>query len=184
MPKFTRRRLSARVGDLFKKRHPEITASAKVDERPPKIDEPTPVAPLENPASEALVPTGTPAEPVGPAPTAAVVVAAAAAAEASVRNPVLLPLGSYDLYSHYRRRKRKKRRVNGPSLHAVSLRVLVTCSRNGTLKSLPLPRSMNTLPRLMNLLPSPLLRTPLLKLLFRQELLLSPLGLLLQLPLL
>lgn len=48
------RRLSARVGDFFKqKSKPEVTTPAKVDEHPPKIDEPAPVAPLENPASEA-----------------------------------------------------------------------------------------------------------------------------------
>jgi len=51
---------------LFKKRNPEVTTSVKVDEHPPKIDEPTPVAPLENPASEGLVPAETPAEPVKP----------------------------------------------------------------------------------------------------------------------
>lgn len=47
------RRLSARVGDFFKtKPRSEITAPSKVDENPPKIDEPVPVAPLENIASE------------------------------------------------------------------------------------------------------------------------------------
>jgi hypothetical protein len=47
------RRLSARVGDFFKpKPKTEVTTPAKVDEYPPKIDQPEPVAPLENPASE------------------------------------------------------------------------------------------------------------------------------------
>lgn len=47
------RRLSARVSDLFKpKPKAEVATPAKVDEYPPKIDEPVPVAPLENPASE------------------------------------------------------------------------------------------------------------------------------------
>jgi hypothetical protein len=47
------RRLSARVGDLFKSRPKrEVSPPAKVDEHPPKIDEPVPVAPLENPATE------------------------------------------------------------------------------------------------------------------------------------
>jgi len=48
------RRLSARVGDFFKnKSKNEVTTPAKVDEYPPKIDEPEAIAPLENPASEA-----------------------------------------------------------------------------------------------------------------------------------
>jgi len=47
------RRLSARVGDFFKsKPKAEVAPPAKVDEHTPKIDEPVPVAPLENPASE------------------------------------------------------------------------------------------------------------------------------------
>jgi hypothetical protein len=48
------RRLSTRVGDFFKpKSKSEVTTPPKVAENPPKIDEPKPVAPLENPASEA-----------------------------------------------------------------------------------------------------------------------------------
>ena len=52
------RRLSARVGDLFKARAKTEVTPARVDEPPPKIDEPKinepkPVAPLENPAKEA-----------------------------------------------------------------------------------------------------------------------------------
>lgn len=48
------RRLSARVGDFFsKKPKAEVQTPAKVDEHPPMIDTPMPVAPLENPASEA-----------------------------------------------------------------------------------------------------------------------------------
>ena len=48
------RRLSARVGDFFKsKPKTEVTTPAKVDEHPPKIDEPEAIAPLENIATEA-----------------------------------------------------------------------------------------------------------------------------------
>jgi hypothetical protein len=81
--KFTRR-LSARVGDLFKKSRSEVPTTAKVDEHPPKIDEPTPVAPLENPATETSAQVATLAEPselakpVEAAPTATPIVAAAA----------------------------------------------------------------------------------------------------------
>jgi len=64
--KFTRR-MSAVVGDYFRKNKSDVPATAKVDEHPPKIDEPTPVAPLENPASESSVPAVTPAEPSEPA---------------------------------------------------------------------------------------------------------------------
>jgi len=47
------RRLSARVGDLFKTtKSKEVNTPVKVDEAPPKIEEPTPVAPLENPAAD------------------------------------------------------------------------------------------------------------------------------------
>ena len=77
------RRLSARVGDLFSrgKPKPEVATPAKVDEHPPKIDEPTPVAPLENPASEPAVPESKPeetAKPIEAAPAVTPVVAAAA----------------------------------------------------------------------------------------------------------
>jgi ABC-type uncharacterized transport system involved in gliding motility auxiliary subunit len=74
------RRLSARVGDFFKgKPKAEVTPPAKVDEHPPKIDSPAPVAPLENPATEsAAAPESKPAEPIEPAPAATPVVAAAA----------------------------------------------------------------------------------------------------------
>jgi hypothetical protein len=61
------RRLSARVGDFFKpKPKAEIATQPKVDEHPPKIDEPTPIAPLENPATEeaAAVPAVEEAKPV------------------------------------------------------------------------------------------------------------------------
>ncbi|KAB5596467.1 Translation initiation factor eIF-2B epsilon subunit [Ceratobasidium theobromae] len=50
------RRLSARVTGFFRPKHkPEETSPlpAKVDENPPKIDEPAPVAPLENPTADA-----------------------------------------------------------------------------------------------------------------------------------
>jgi hypothetical protein len=50
------RRLSARVGDFFKaKKHDDKATAAtspKVDEEAPKLEEPAPVAPLENPAAE------------------------------------------------------------------------------------------------------------------------------------
>jgi len=70
------RRLSSRVGDLFKVKKAEHHTPPKVDENPPKIDEPTPVAPLENPATEAAaVPTE---EPKPEVPPVAPVVAAAA----------------------------------------------------------------------------------------------------------
>jgi hypothetical protein len=78
------RRLSSRVGDLFKTRKVESTAPPKVDENPPKIDEPAPVAPLENPATAATgdAPEATSAapaeEPKAEVPPAAPVVAAAA----------------------------------------------------------------------------------------------------------
>jgi hypothetical protein len=76
------RRLSSRVGDLFKPRKAETPTPAKVDENPPKIDEPAPVAPLENPASTAVEATeSAPApadEPKAEAPPATAVVAAAA----------------------------------------------------------------------------------------------------------
>lgn len=79
------RRLSSRVGEFFKPRKPESTAPAKVDENPPKIDEPTPVAPLENPATTTAEAVSAPtpvvaAEEPKPAevPPAAPVVAAAA----------------------------------------------------------------------------------------------------------
>lgn len=42
------RRISTRVGDLFKPKPKPKPAPAIVDEFPPKIDEPVPVAPLEN----------------------------------------------------------------------------------------------------------------------------------------
>lgn len=45
------RRLSARVGEFFKSKPKDVSPPAKVDEAPPKIEEPTPVAPLENPAA-------------------------------------------------------------------------------------------------------------------------------------
>ena len=71
------RRLSSRVGELFKPKKAETPTPAKVDENPPKIDEPAPVAPLENPATEAAA---APAEEpkVAEVPPAAPVVAAAA----------------------------------------------------------------------------------------------------------
>jgi len=69
------RRLSARVGDLFSaKKKTEVQTPAKVDELPPKIEEPVRVAPLENPASEAAKVE----EPAKPVEVAAPVVTAAA----------------------------------------------------------------------------------------------------------
>jgi hypothetical protein len=65
---------------LFKVKKAETTTPAKVDENPPKIDEPAPVAPLEHPATTTAT-DATPApveEPKVEAPPAAAVVAAAA----------------------------------------------------------------------------------------------------------
>jgi len=77
------RRLSTRVGELFKAKKVETSHPAKVDENPPIIDEPAPVAPLENPATtttadapEASAPAAE--EPKAEVPPAAPVVAAAA----------------------------------------------------------------------------------------------------------
>lgn len=88
-PSRVARRLSARVGDFFKQKpKQEVSTPAKVDEHPPKIDEPTPVAPLENPASQpAAAPAAAepapaaveePAKPVEPVPAATPIIAAAA----------------------------------------------------------------------------------------------------------
>ncbi|KAI0302085.1 hypothetical protein BC826DRAFT_497207 [Russula brevipes] len=74
------RRLSSRVNELFKVKKTEIPTQPKVDEQPPKIEEPTPVAPLENPATSAAseaAPAPT-EEPKVEAPPVAAVVAAAA----------------------------------------------------------------------------------------------------------
>lgn len=81
--------------------------------------------------------------------------------------------------SYYRRRKRRA------SSHVVCRRVLVTFLRSLNPRSLPPPRSMNSLPRLMNLFLSPLLRTRLLELqkpLLSPQRLPSPLSLLSQPP--
>jgi len=68
------RRLSARVGDFFKsKPKTEVTTPAKVDEYPPMIEQPEPVAPLEDPATEAAK-----VEPAKPVEASAPVVAATA----------------------------------------------------------------------------------------------------------
>jgi len=72
--RFTRR-LSTRVGDLFKKSKSEAPTSGKVDVNPPVLEEPTPVAPLENPASEGAGPAETPAEPSEPIPVEPVIAA-------------------------------------------------------------------------------------------------------------
>jgi hypothetical protein len=61
------RRLSSRVTELwkFKSKSAPSTPPAKVEEHPPKIEEPTPVAPLENPAeTEAAVVSTDEAKPV------------------------------------------------------------------------------------------------------------------------
>ena len=61
------RRISVRVGELFEgRRTKDVGTPAKVDEEPPKIEEPTPVAPLENPAADS-----TPANDKGPQETKA-----------------------------------------------------------------------------------------------------------------
>lgn len=51
------RRISARVGDLFNRSNRAKTESTtlRVDEHPPKIDEPPAIAPLENPTDGAKV---------------------------------------------------------------------------------------------------------------------------------
>jgi hypothetical protein len=78
------RRLSSRVGDFFKaKPKTEVSTPAKVDEHPPKIDEPEPVAPLEHPAPESKSAPAAPAppeivQPIETAPAASPIVAAAA----------------------------------------------------------------------------------------------------------
>ena len=54
--------MSARVGDFFKHKPKEVSTPAKVEEEQgktdeaPKIDEPAPLAPLENPAAEEAKP--------------------------------------------------------------------------------------------------------------------------------
>jgi hypothetical protein len=75
------RRLSSRVNEFFRPKKLDATTPAKVDENPPKIDEPAPVAPLENPATTTSAEATTevaPEEPKAEAPPAAPVVAAAA----------------------------------------------------------------------------------------------------------
>jgi hypothetical protein len=75
------RRLSSRVGEFFKAKKFENTTQAKVDENPPTIDKPEPVAPLEHPATAGSADnTDAPAsgEPKTEAPPAVPVVAAAA----------------------------------------------------------------------------------------------------------
>lgn len=72
------RRISARVTDFFKIKKQEVNTPAKVDENPPVIDEPTPLPPLENPATDAPASTEPPAEASEPAPAVAPVIAAAA----------------------------------------------------------------------------------------------------------
>jgi hypothetical protein len=75
------RRLSSRVNEFFRPKKLETTTPAKVDENPPKIDEPAPVAPLENPATATSAEVTTdpaPEEPKAEVPPAAPVVAAAA----------------------------------------------------------------------------------------------------------
>ncbi|OJA14881.1 hypothetical protein AZE42_00801, partial [Rhizopogon vesiculosus] len=72
------RRLSARVGELFKSKTKEVSPPAKVDEHPPKIDEPAPVAPLEDPASSEAAAPVVEDVPAEPAPVVAPMVAATA----------------------------------------------------------------------------------------------------------
>lgn len=81
------RRLSSRVsrvGEFFKAKKTEHATPAKVDENPPKIDEPVPVAPLENPATATAETTSAPTpvvhteESKSEVPPVAPVVAAAA----------------------------------------------------------------------------------------------------------
>ncbi|KAF8136710.1 hypothetical protein EV363DRAFT_749909 [Boletus edulis] len=74
------RRISARVTEFFKPKKAEVNAPAKVDENPPVIDQPTPLPPLEHPATDATAAPTTeqPVESSEPAPAAAPVIAAAA----------------------------------------------------------------------------------------------------------
>ncbi|KAG6376443.1 NOL1/NOP2/sun family-domain-containing protein [Boletus reticuloceps] len=74
------RRISARVTEFFKAKKAEVNAPAKVDENPPVIDQPTPLPPLEHPATDATAAATTeqPAESSEPAPAAAPVIAATA----------------------------------------------------------------------------------------------------------
>ena len=73
------RRISARVTDFFKIKKQEVNTPAKVDENPPVIDEPTPLPPLENPATDAPpAPTAPAVEASEPAPAVTPVIAAAA----------------------------------------------------------------------------------------------------------
>lgn len=72
-----------RVVDLFKARpKQEVSTPAKVDEHPPMIDEPAPVAPLDIPASENAAAPAEAKPEEGPAvealPAAVPVVSAAA----------------------------------------------------------------------------------------------------------
>lgn len=74
------------MGDLFFRSKPKTESStpAKVDEHPPVIDEPAPVAPLENPASsepapaEAAAPVVEEPVPAEPALAATPVISAVA----------------------------------------------------------------------------------------------------------
>ena len=52
------RRLSQHVSNLWKPGHNQVDPPAKVAEKPPTIKEPTPVAPLENPAADSTPVTG------------------------------------------------------------------------------------------------------------------------------
>ena len=74
--------MSSRVTDFFKSKKHAVNAPAKVDENPPVIDEPTPLPPLENPATGGAAPVDAPAAPAAevsdPAPPSAPVVVAAA----------------------------------------------------------------------------------------------------------
>lgn len=77
------RRLSARVGDFFKPKHKEPAVPAKVaesEDAPPKIEEPAPVAPLENPAAAEAEAAPAPAAEATPAPVEEPKVEAPAAA--------------------------------------------------------------------------------------------------------
>lgn len=77
------RRISARVTDFFKIKKVEVNTPAKVDENPPVIDQPAPLPPLENPATDAPAAAAA-TEPLAvndtsePAPVATPVIAAAA----------------------------------------------------------------------------------------------------------
>jgi hypothetical protein len=76
------RRLSSRLGDIFKPRKFETATPAKVDENPPTIASPPPVAPLEDPATATSADNSNSAPPPGEPKTEALPVVPVVAAAA------------------------------------------------------------------------------------------------------